>query len=631
VTALLPYVVVGVASGSVYGLAGMGLVLTYRTTGIFNFAHGAVATAAAYLFFELWIRNGWPWPLAAVASVVAVAGLGGLAMERIGRRLQTVPLALRVVATVGLLLGIEGVVIAVFGAPALNFPTFLPVGGVHLPGVSVGTDQLIVVGLTAVAAGGLSLVLRRSRLGVAMQAAVDDPELLALAGTRPERVRALAWVLGFGLAALSGILLGPDIGLDAPLLTLLVVQAFGAAAIGRFRSLPLTYLGGLVVGVGSALSTKYVAHVPALGGLPPSLPFLILFVVLLATPGRLLREGARVAPPSAGAPVPEPVRRVGAPLAVAVAAVVPFLVGPRLPVFTNAAVFVVVFASLGLLVRTSGQVSLCHAAFCAVGAAAFSKLVHGPGVPWLLGLVLAGLVAVPLGALVAVPAIRLSGLYLALATFGFGVLLERLVYDTGLMFGNAGPVSVPRPHVLGLESGRGFYYVALAAALASLALVAAVHRSRLGRLLRGVAGSPRALASLGASVEVTKLLVFCLAAFLAGIAGALFGALAGSIDGSGFGDSASLLWLALVFLSGRRELPSAVVAALLVAVVPDYLGSSSLVTTYEPVVFGAGALLVAASATSRSLGPRAHRLLAAAEERARRSPVAQRLRLEEAG
>ncbi|HET7722498.1 MAG TPA: hypothetical protein VFK43_21210, partial [Acidimicrobiales bacterium] len=361
-----------------------------------------------------------------------------------------------------------------------------------------------------VSAVGLYAFFKFSKTGVAMRGVVDDPDLLDLAGTSPARVRTQAWIIGNCFAALSGILLAPQTGLDSILLTLLVVQAFGAAAVGRFTSLPLTYAGGLVIGVGGALATKYVVDVPTLAGFPPSLPFMVLFLVLLLTPkGRFVEAGRRRLVQER-ASLPPRLVWAGRVVTVAGLLLAPQVVGTRLPVYSNAVIFVLVFLSLRLLVSTSGQVSLCQAAFAAIGAAAFSHFADGAGLPWLAALLAAGLAAVPVGALVAVPAIRLSGLYLALATFGFGILVERMLFGTGLMFGGKGSRAAPRPgdlFGLSLNSDKGFYYVALAVVLVISVGMFWLNRSRLGRLCQAMADSPTALAMHGANVRVTRVLV----------------------------------------------------------------------------------------------------------------------------
>jgi branched-subunit amino acid ABC-type transport system permease component len=597
VTELLPFVVLGLASGAVYGLAGAGLVLTFKTSGVFNFAHGAVAAAAAYVFYELWVQRGLPWPLAAIVCLGVVAPLAGFGLERLARGLADVGPAQRIVATVGLLLVIEGLATAWYGPEAHYFPAFLPTTAIAVSGIRIGIDQLLVAGIAAAGSLGLALYFRVSRTGSAMRAVVDDPALLDLAGTDPSRVRQLSWIIGAVFAALSGILLAPTIGLEAVLLTFLVVQAFGAAAIGRFSSLPLTFVGGLVIGVGAALATQFLGGIPGLNGLPASLPFLVLFAVLLMSPrGWFTEKGRHLALAVSHVHLPDKWRRNLMIIAYAVVLALPLLVGARLPVFTSAAIFVVLFCSMVLLVNMSGQVSLCHAAFAAVGAATFSHLAVGAGLPWLVALLGAGLVTMGLGVIVAIPAIRLSGLYLALATFGFGILMERMVYGTALMFGATGTRTTPRPGVLGLSGDVGFYYLAVAFAVVVGLLTIALREARIGRLCSGLADSPTALSTMGADVTVTRLLVFCLSAFIAGVAGGLLGALNGSASGVGFTPMHSLIWLAVLATGGVGLVKPAILAAIALAVLPAYLRP---LADYLPVLFGVVAIIAALGVNGR--------------------------------
>ncbi len=623
---LLTYVVVGLAAGSVYGLAGTGLVLTFKTSGIFNFAHGAIAALGAYAFYELHDLRGMPWPIAAVLCVGVVAPLVGLGVERLARGLRGAPQSARIVATVGLLLAVQGAATVRYGSGARYFPPFLPTGSVQVLGARVGVDQLVIVAVAAGASVLLAVAFRTTRLGACARAVVDDPDLLDLSGTDPVRVQRLAWSVGAAFAVASGILIAPSIGLDAVLLTFLVVQAFGAAAIGRFSSLVGTYVGGLAVGVATSLATGYLGTVRALEGLPASLPFFVLFGVLIATPRRKLpltgdapsrRRPARLRPPVV-------VRRAGTAVAVVLLLAVPALSGARLPVFTNAVVFSIAFLSLALLVNLSGQVSLCHAAFAALGATTFAHLTTGAGLPWLLALVLAGLAVVPLGVAVAVPAIRLSGVYLALATFGLAILLERMVYPSALMFGSSGTLTAPRPGVLGLADDTRFYYLVLVIAAAAAALVAALRRARLGRLLVAMSEGPEALTVLGAATNVTKVLVLGVSAFLAGIAGGLFASLGGSVSGVAYSPLQSLLWLAVLALGGRGLIGTAAVAALAFAVLPAY--GEQLVADYQPLLFGLAA--VTAALVGSRAAPARDRVAARAQTaawRTARSPVRSRV------
>lgn len=609
---LLPLVVVGLTTGAVYAIAAMGLVLTFKTSGVFNFAHGAQAAVGAYLMYSL--RNvGLPWPVAALFSIALVGVVGGLLLERLARALSGKQPSARIVATIGLLVGLQGLLVAIYGAPTIVFERFLPESTVEVVGVHVRWSQIITMVLAAVAAAGLYQFFKKSRVGVAMQAVVDDPDLLGMQGINPESVRRTAWIVGSVFAAISGILLAHELNLDAAILTLLVVQAFGAAALGAFNSLPGTYLGALGIGIGAAVLPDYLGDFSDLAG-QSILPFLILFVALIVTPvDKLVDRGSQVvrsvpAPPPVGAGL----RRAGLVVGGGVLLGLPAIAGTDLGVYSQGLASVILFASLFLLVRTSGQVSLCHMAFAGVGAAVTAHLATA-GVPWLLAVVLGGLAAVPAGVIVAIPAIRLSGVYLAIATFGYGLLVERLFFGMSLLFGGgAGAVASPRPVLFGLptDTDTGYYYLLLVLALAAVAFVALVQRSRLGRLLRGLADQPEALEAHGANTNVTKLYAFALSAFLAGVAGAVTGPITGTASSLSFEFVRSLLLLAILAIAGRRLLVAPFVGAVLFSVVGSLIDNPSIVELL-PVGFGLAAIagaVLGGSERRASAGLRAARL-----------------------
>ena len=282
---LLPYLVAGIVTGSLYGMAGLGLVLAYRTSGVFNFGHGAVAAGAAFSFYSLHYTHGWPWPLAAVLTILAFAAVVGWVMERVTRGLGDVPEAVGILTTVGILLAVEGLLFLLYGNSTRPFPEFLPTSGFSLGGVKVSWAQTISVVIATSSAVALYLFLQFSRLGVAMRAVVDNQTLTSLCGKKPLRISQSAWAISCGFAAVSGILLAPTLSLDANLLTLLVIQAFGACAVGLFSSLPLTYLGGIGLGIAASLATRFFTDRPW-NGISPTVPFLILVAVLVCVPAR---------------------------------------------------------------------------------------------------------------------------------------------------------------------------------------------------------------------------------------------------------------------------------------------------------------------------------------------------------
>jgi branched-subunit amino acid ABC-type transport system permease component len=591
VSSLLPFIVVGVVTGSLYGLAGVGLVLTYRTSGVFNFGHGALAAAAAFVFYDLHIRHGWPWPVAALVVLGLFAAVGVFVMEPLTRAVMNAPASLIVTLTVGLFLAVDGLLLVVFGDVTRDFPPFLPQSGFVLDGVMINWGEVISSGLVLVLSLGLYLFLRLHRLGVAMRGVVDVPHLVGLTGTPPNRVRAAAWCLGSVFAALSGILLAPTLGLDATLLTLLVIQAFGACAIGLFSSLPLTYAGGIVVGVVASVATKYATHGP-LGGLPPTIPFLVMIAVLLIVPARRLPSGPALV--RGIAQQSRPINRQRAALfalpATGLLIALPHLVGAYLPVWTAGLSYLVIFGSLALLMWTSGQTSLCQMAFVAVGSTTMGHLTSNR-VPWLLALFLAGLAAVPVGALTVIPAIRVSGIYLALATLGFGVLMQDVIFPSFLMFGGGLTVASTRPRFWFVNgaSDTWFFYVCLAVAAVSCAAMVGVQRSRLGRLLRGLSEAPTMLATHGLQVNLTRLMVFCLSAFFAAIGGALMISQFSAASGSAYGPVQSLVLVAVLAICGTRLFRSSALAALLIAVVPGYLTKFS--NDQQTLLFGVAAMI----------------------------------------
>ncbi len=584
--------------------------LTYKTSGVFNFAHGALAAVAAYLFYSLHIGQGWSWPMAAAVAVLLAGPLLGLVLELLARSIQAASLALQVASTVGLLLVIQAVIVLSYGTLELRtVPVFLASGDVRLLGTNVRWTDIVTFAFALLTTAGLSVMFRTTRLGTAMRAVVDDPALLALTGNSPATTRRFAWSIGATLAAASGVLFAPLLPLDPVQLTLLVVAAFGAAAVGGFTNLPLTFAGGLAIGVLASLSTKYFTTGP-LAGLPPALPFTVLFVVLLVFPRRYLIGPSRaVARRRPSWTVPPVLQLVAGAALLAVLATVPSFAGIHLTDWTVALATSIVFLSLGLLVRNCGQVSLCQVSFMAIGAAGFSHLSVDHGLPWLVALLLAGLVAVPVGAVLAIPAIRLTGLYLALATFGFGIFLQYMFYAQDYMFGPTGAgLDQPRPHLswLEIDDDRGYYFLVLAMTVIAAGVLAVLDRGRLGRLLRGLGDSPTALETSGVTVSVTRVLVFCVSAFMAAVGGALGAVAQSTVSADSYHPLLSLTYFALIVIVLGGNPWYALTAAGALVLIPSYSSGENTATILQ-LVFGLAAIATAIAAHSTALVPPAVR------------------------
>lgn len=592
--AYAPFLILGLVTGCIYAIAAMGLVLTYRTTGLFNFAHGAIGMATAFAFYQLRQEWGWPTPIAVVVCLVGVApGLGVVIDKVLFRSLADASQAAKVVVTVGLLILLQQSADIIYGSGTRSVPSFLPTSTFRVADVNIGYDQVAIVAIAFGVLAALTLFLSRSRLGVAMRGLVDNRELTDAAGFPVARISAITWALGAVLAGLAGILFVPLVALSPILLTLLVVKAFGAAIIGRLSSLTGTMVGALVIGVTEAMSLKvFESQTNLVNGLRPSVAFIALFGVLLFSRRGSLRElglsapwqgvvrGARLRP-----------SRVLALCAVLMAASA-VLPDARVFVLGNALVMSCLFVSLGLLIGTSGLVNLAQAALAGTGAFMYIHMTADWGLPFGLALILAGLVVVPLGLAIAVPALRLPGLFLTLATFGFGQLVDGLIFNGWRSFsGGDNGLRGPRPSLLQTDHR---YVLFLIVMLALFLFVAGyVRQSALGRTLTAIRDSPAASRTLGVNPLWPKLALFATSAFLAGVAGGLYAGLLQVASPRFFFTFNSLVWLTVVVVAGVQSDFGAVLAGFLLVWPPELLQAHPGIVKYITPAFGLGAILMA--------------------------------------
>lgn len=546
----LAFTITGLATAAILAVGASGLVLTYTTTGVFNFAHGAIGMLGAFTYWQLRFDWGWPAPIAFLVVLFVVAPLFGVGLERaIFRGLQGTTEAVRLVVTVSLLFSMIGIANWLWD-PTKSRPAqvFFAGEGFTIGGVVVQYSELVRISAAVFVAITLRILLYRTRAGVAMRATVDDRPLAALNGARPDRSAMLAWSVGCSLAMLSGTLYVGSIALDAQAIALLIVNAYAAAMIGRLRSLPLTFLGALLIGLGQeywrgyAPESSEAAWAQYFGKpLVGAIPVIVLFVVLLVLPaGRLRSHG--VSRTREFYPIPS---WRGALIFSGVVVAGTFM---ALPLLTNsdtisaAKLFGTAIIALSLvpLVGLAGQVSLCQLGLAGIGAVTMAHLGNG-GSP--IGLVYAVVFTSFVGALIALPALRLSGIYLALATAAFAVFLERWVWllddfklpfvdnVTISLFGT-GSVSVSRLKVFGFDTDsydRQLVLLAVTFALLSL-LVVWIRRGPFGRRLLAMKDSEAACATVGMNLTSTKLAVFAISAGMAGLGGALIGGISQSTN-----------------------------------------------------------------------------------------------------
>ncbi|MFF0011433.1 ABC transporter permease [Streptomyces sp. NPDC005374] len=528
----LTFGIVGLSTAAIYAVIGSGLVLTYVTTGVFNFAHGAAGMLAAFCYWQFTVGWGWPVPVALALVLLVLAPGFGLAVERVLMRpVQHLGEAERLVMTVALL---SGAIAAARWIWDPNVPRpldtfFADRKPFHLGPATVTWHQALTMTVALAVAAGLWFLLNHTRTGTEMRATVDDPALARLTGADPTRAGRTAWILGTQLAAIGGILIAPTVALDASQLSLLIVSAYTAAVFGRLRSLPLTFLGAVVVGSVESYLTGYLPQNDYLPGLRLAAPALLLFLTLLVFRHPRLRGRERRL-----TAVPAPSLRgtaVFAACTVVLALVLATVLGEA-DLVTYGPIFSLGIVALSYvpLAGYAGQISLCQLSLAGIGAVVWGHLgAHGQ--LWALPAAIA--VSAAVGALIAVPALRFSGVYLALGTAAVAVVLDRWIFTlpsfevlgVRIALFDQGSVDTAGPDVFGLRLDSAAELTVLAAivlGLASLA-VAWLRRSGFGRRLIALRDSEAAYATLGGNLLVAKVLVFALSAGIAGLGGALYG------------------------------------------------------------------------------------------------------------
>ena len=390
----------------------------------------------------------------------------------------------------------------------------------------------------------------------------------------------------------------------------LLVAAIAAAALGSLTSLPLAFWGGIGLGVVQELLGGYLPSGSVLSsGLRPALPFVVLLALLLVLPG--LRErwfhddplaGLRSTPPPMAAPSGVTGSRSccaaagGSVLAVFFVSCLTWVPGNWTFTLTQGLAYSIIFLSIVLLTGMSGQISLCQAAFAGIGAFTCAQLVSHFGISVFVGIVAGGAVAAVVGVMVAMPALRLGGLALALATLAFGLLAD----NVGFQFpwsgnGDAG-VNIPRPELgsLNFTSGKAFFVLAFVLLIVCAAVVLAIRQGTTGRELAAMRGSELAAASIGTNLAKLKVTVFAVAAGLAGVGGALYGSLQGTVSPNDFNSFLSLVFMVVVVTTGVYTVQGAIQAGMAYVILYqllDYLPSQW--RNLFPILFGLGAVTYA--------------------------------------
>lgn len=558
-----PFILAGLVNGSVYGLAAMGLVFTYKVSRVVNYAYGAIAMFCSYSYWQVRVEWGVPAPLAFIVAVVLLPSLLAVLSERfVYRRLAEASVFATTAASVGILLAAYGGCLYFWNERIilgqLRPPSIFPDVVYHLPGVFVNGTQIGVIASTLVTVLVVFVFLRFTATGLALRAVVANRGLSELRGIDSLHVTRVSWILSYIIAAFAGVLLATLVGSDPLTLTIIVVYSLTAATLGGFLSLPLAVIGGVLLGLTDSLLIGYLPAGQFWQRARLTFPFAFLLMALIII-GR--RVASRPEPGHRAALLADLGQGVAARKAsimgvlprAALVIVAGFLLkatgnGYAVVVLSTGAAYGVIFLGSRVFSATTGMVSLALAAFAGVGAMTAADLRGSGGWPWLLAVIGGGVVAAGFGAIVAIPTVRLRGIFLALGTIAFAQLIEKVVFTNQWFSGGMSGRPLPRPSLVRTDMA---YLVLLVVIFVVIGYLCELFQhSVVGRELQADLGSGVGARSIGIRQEKGRLLAFLVSSGVIGVGGALLATQAQQVSPESFGFILTFLWLVLVASGG---------------------------------------------------------------------------------
>ena len=597
-TEFLTFFEIGVVRGLVYGLLALGIVLIYKGSRTINFAHPFFGLLAAYVCWWLTYRAAFlPFsqgsrPRFVVSAILAIAlvGLNGYAIEHsIMRKLRGAPRLVMLVATIALAQGTLGFVVLVFNRneqqanQARTLPSVLRTSFKFGDRIVTGADIQVFIVVAALGLAGAAF-FRYSRFGVAIRAAAENGEAARLLGISVDRVSTFTWVVGSILAAIAGILITEvrntlDI---TSLSTGFLVKGLAAALVGGLTSLPGALIGGLAVGLLESMIQLFTDR----PGLPETLLFAAVLAVLLFRPGGLFGQVEETEDKAAFIPTMRdlPMRLRNTPAALGVRylyALVPIfmilislVVGPSVNgIFISVISHAIVGVSLTVLMGYSGQISLGHWGLAGVGAFALADLFTRLHVPFLIALPMSFFIGMLVALVIGFSALRIRGLYLAIATLAFNLSAEVFIFRSHLVGKSTQGVQILPPKLgpfdLDNPSRRPLFFFAVILLGISLLLARNLARSRTGRGFFAIRENEKAAATLGVELTRYKLLAFAVSGGIAALGGALRAVDLGFAQAGAWDTATSLTLVAMVMIGGLGSLSGAVFGAFLVFGLPE--------------------------------------------------------------
>ena len=584
---LILFAILGLGAGSLISGIALGVILTYRGSGIINLSTGATAMVAGYSYWSL--KTGVygvhvPTAPALVATLVVILGTGVLIELVVFRPLRTAAPLAKLAASLGILLVAQAAVSLAFGIQSKPQPPVLPRGTVSVFGSNVPIDRFILPGIVLAAALALTLLYSLSRFGLSTRAASENEVAAILMGLSRDRIALANTLLATVAAGGMGVLAASITQLDSTSLPLQVVPALTAALFARFTSFWIASVVGLAIGMLESIlyylqtqSWFPTDNGVAMPGLQPLLVFGLMVVAMfvrgtsLPTRGELVEQRLPPAPRA---------QRLGRTVTLAgVSAVVALIVLPydfRQALITSVLAMIMCL-SLVVITGFVGQISVVQLALAGIAGFTLSHLAVDHGIGFPLGMLIAACGATVCGLVIAVSALRVRGVSLAVVTLAAAVAIEQFVFLSTTWGGGSSSSPVPAPKIFGLDLGPygpfrgvdgkvpspvfGFFVVGIALALGLF--VANLRRSSLGQRMLAVRSNERAAAAAGINVRNVKLAAFGISSFIAGIGGTLYGYNFSSVTVTRFSALTALSLIAFAYVGGITMVSGTLVAGLI--------------------------------------------------------------------
>ncbi|MET9909344.1 ABC transporter permease [Streptomyces sp. NPDC006476] len=583
---ILLFAVLGLGQGALIAGIALGVVVTYRGSGIINLSTGAVAMASAYIFWAL--TSGFfgftlPTVAALIGALVAALAIGVLIEVAVFRPLRTVSPLAKLAASLGILLTLQATVLLVFGTQPQQAPSVLPGETVGVLGITTPADRFLLTGLIITIALALGALYRWSRLGLATRAASENEQAALLAGLSPNGISLANTLLAALVAGLLGVLAAPIVQVDSITLPLQVVPALAAALFAGFTSLWIACTAGILIGVLQSivyyLSTQSwfpTDNGNAMPGLQQLLVFALMVVALYVRGAGLPRRGEAIEQRLPAVPLPERLLRPALLSAVVAAVALVVLPFDFRQALTNSMIGMVIVLSYVVITGYVGQISVMQLALSGTAGFALSHLAVQLRIPFPFDALGATLLATLLGVAAGISALRVRGVSLAVVTLAAALAMEQALFGNTSFGGTAG-VSVPPPRLLGVNLGPGadfrgldgnepspmFGFLVLAVTVCLGLYVAHLRRTGLGRRMLAVRSNERAAAAAGVDVRAVKIAAFAISSFIASVAGTLYGYNFGSVSAARFTALAALGLIGFAYIGGITMVSGAVIAGLM--------------------------------------------------------------------